>query len=187
MSLFSHSSSLSFPLTQTFFYKLSVLPLVENFKNQPGKMDFYNDSMRHSTDLFPVKLVKLLKQILKPLEMVLRANKETSIQENLQKYGKKGESRWCWSQDCSAGKRFHSGLLKRRTQAASLPQHPVRGLSSWLSAGHQCFSSGPRPPITRLSSGKERSRSWELLSLTEFPLEKQRLYLGHSTLRILRP
>ena len=46
-------------------------------------MDFYNNSMRHSIDLLPVKLVKLLKQILKPLEMVLRANKETSIQENL--------------------------------------------------------------------------------------------------------
>ena len=36
-------------------------------------MDFYN-SMRHSIDLLPVKLGKLLKQILRPLEMVPRAN-----------------------------------------------------------------------------------------------------------------
>ena len=64
---------ISYKLRRQSFYKLSVFPLVENFKNQYGKMDFYN-SMRHSIDLLPVKLGKLLKQILRPLEMVPRAN-----------------------------------------------------------------------------------------------------------------
>ena len=61
------------PRRQTF-YKLSVFTLVENFKNQSGKMVFHNNSMRYSIDLLPVKLGKLLKQILRPLEMVPRAN-----------------------------------------------------------------------------------------------------------------
>ena len=160
-------------------------------------MDFHNNSMRHSTDLLGKllnfhKTWEIIKTDIKPsgngskgeqqVKKLLFKKTYRNVVRKVTVYGadvktapinrlsKRDFTLDCWSQE------------------HRLPCHHHCPNSSSLSEGrrgHQCFSSGPWLPMMRLSSGQECSRNWELLSSTLSPLEKRRLYLGHSTLRSL--